>query len=172
MDSFEFNKIAGGVLAACLGAMIIGKVSNALVHPHMPDKPHIAVPEDKPAAGGKPEAAPAKPDPIEPLLASAKVEAGQKAFKTKCETCHTVENGGPKKVGPNLFGVVGGKKGGKPGFDYSSTLVAKGGEWGVEDINEFLIKPAGYIKGTKMAFAGVGKAEERADIIKYLQSLK
>jgi cytochrome c len=167
MDSFEFNKIAGAVLGACLGAMVIGKVSNALVHPAIPEKPHIPVTEEA-AATAPTEAAPAKA----PAATGTDAEAGKAAFQKRCATCHTFEQGGPNKVGPNLFGIVGNKKAHLEGFSYSSAMTKKEGNWTEEDLNEFLFKPASFVKGTKMAFAGVPNDKERGDIIAFLKTLK
>ena len=165
--SLEFNKIAGAVLAAGLGAMVIGKVAGALVNPHFPEHPHIAVQEA--AVQTKPGApAPAVP----PLPPGGDAAAGQVAFGKKCATCHTPDKGGANKVGPNLFGIFGNKKAHLEGFTYSANMQAKGGEWDDAALNEFLWKPAVYIKQTKMAFAGLSNDKERADVIAYLKSLK
>ncbi|HJQ60490.1 MAG TPA: c-type cytochrome [Vineibacter sp.] len=169
MDSFEFNKVAGAVLGACLGAMVIGKVSNALVHPHMPDKPHIEVKEEVAAATPGSGGAPAKAPPATGTDAAA----GKVEFEKRCLTCHTYEKGGAHKQGPNQFGVVGRAKGTAPGFAaYSKPMQAKGGEWTDEDLNEFIFKPTGFIKGTGMAFAGVSNDKIRGDIIAFLKTLK
>lgn len=166
----SFNTVAGCVLASALFAMVLGKVSNALVHPHKLEKPAIAVSDDAPvqtaAAGPAQELA-----PIGPKLAGANVDAGKALFMKQCFTCHTVDKGGANKVGPNLWGVVGRKKAGHEGFSYSSALQAKGGDWSFEDINHMIFKPTAYVKGTKMAFAGLPKEPERADIIAYLRTM-
>lgn len=165
--SLEFNKIAGAVLAASLGAMVIGKVAGALVHPHFPDKPHIAVQEA--AVETKPGAAPAAVPALPP---GGDAAAGKVAFDKKCLTCHTPDKGAANKVGPNLFGTAGAKKAQVAGFAYSTNMQAKGGEWDDAALNEFLWKPAAYIKQTKMAFAGLSNDKERADVIAFLKSLK
>jgi len=165
--SLEFNKIAGAVLAASLGAMVIGKVAGALVHPHYPDKPHIAVTEAPVEA--KPGAAPAAVPALPP---GGDAAAGKIAFDKKCMTCHTPDKGGANKVGPNLFGIHGNKQAHLAGFAYSTNMQAKGGTWDDAALNEFLWKPATYIKQTKMAFAGLSNDKERADVIAYLTSLK
>jgi|CXWL01.1.fsa_nt_gi cytochrome c len=170
MDSFELNKIAGGLIAACLLAMIIGKVSGMVVHPTKPAKPVFEAVDEAAAPAGGPAAAPAALEPIAPLLAKANVAAGEAAFGKKCATCHTTTQGGANKVGPNQFGVVGGKKAHLDNFPYSKAMVEKGGEWDYESLNAFIAKPAAFIKGTKMAFAGVGNAQERADIIAWLRT--
>jgi cytochrome c len=169
MDSFELNKIAGGVIAACLLAMIIGKVSSMVVHPVAPAKPVFEAVEEvaAPAAGG---AAPVALEPISPLLATANPANGEAAFNKKCATCHTTAQGGANKVGPNLFSVVAAEKAHQESFTYSKALAEKGGNWEYEDLNAFIAKPAAFVKGTKMAFAGVGNAQERADIIAWLRT--
>src|ERR1700748_953200 len=108
---------------------------------------------------------------IEKLLAAASVEKGQAAAKV-CQTCHTFEKGGPNRVGPNLYGVVGDHRGeGRGGFNFSAAMKAKGGEWSIDDLNQFIANPKGFIPGTAMGFAGIQKDSQRADVIAYLTSL-
>jgi cytochrome c len=166
----SFNTVAGCVLASALFAMVVGKVSNALVHPHKLDKPAIAVSDEAPQTAAA--AAPAQElPPIGPKLAGANVEAGKAIFQKQCFTCHTVDKGGANKVGPNLWDIVGRKKASHAGFAYSSALQAKGGDWTYEDIDHMTFKPTAYVKGTKMAFAGLPKEQERADVIAYLRTM-
>ncbi|MBS0222287.1 MAG: cytochrome c family protein [Proteobacteria bacterium] len=165
----NFNTAAGCFLASALFAMVVGKVSNALVDPHHLEKPAIAVSDAEPEAAGP--AKPAELPPIAPMLAKANVDHGKQLYQKLCTTCHTDEKGGPNKIGPNLWGVVGRKKGSHPGFSYSSGVEAKGGEWTYEDLNHWLLKPSAFIKGTKMAFAGLPKEQERADLIGYLRTM-
>jgi cytochrome c len=166
----SFNTVAGCVLASALFAMVLGKVSNALVHPHKLEKPAIAVSDEAPQTAVA--AAPAQElPPIGPKLAGANVDAGKAIFQKQCFTCHTVDKGGPNKVGPNLWGVVGRKKGSHEGFSYSSGMQAKGGDWTYEDIDHMIFKPTAFIKGTKMAFAGLPKEQERADVIAFLRTM-
>ncbi len=106
---------------------------------------------------------------ISVLMKTASIENGAKIFK-KCATCHNVERGAANKVGPNLFGVVGRAKGSVGGFSYSDAMRAKGGSWVRDDLNQFLEKPKNYVPGTKMGFAGLKKAQDRADIILFLES--
>ena len=166
----SFNTVAGCVLASALFAMVVGKVSNALVHPHKLEKPAIAVSDEAPTTAVA--AAPTQElPPIGPKLAGASVDAGKAIFQKQCFVCHTIDKGGPNKVGPNLWEVVGRKKGSHEGFSYSSGMQAKGGDWTYEDIDHMIFKPTAYIKGTKMAFAGLPKEQERADVIAYLRSM-
>ncbi len=104
------------------------------------------------------------PPPSEPLpvlLAKADPAKGQAAAK-KCQACHTFEKGGPNKVGPNLYGVVGGPKAHAQAFNYSAALKGKGGDWNFEELDKFIHNPKGAIPGTIMAFAGIPSADERA----------
>ena len=166
----SFNTVAGCVLASALFAMVVGKVSNALVHPHKLEKPAIAVSDEAPTQTAA--AAPAAElPPIGPKLASANVDAGKAIFQKQCFTCHTVDKGGPNKLGPNLWRIVDRKKASHEGFSYSSALQGKGGEWTYEDIDHMIFKPTAYVKGTKMAFAGLPKEQERADVIAFLRTM-
>jgi len=157
----SFNTIAGCVLASALFAMVVGKVSNAVVHPHKLDKPALAVSDEAPTQTA---AAPAGIEipPIGPKLAGANVDAGKALFQKQCFSCHTVDKGGANKVGP---------KASHAGFSYSSALTAKGGNWTYEDIDHMIFKPTAYVRGTKMAFAGLPKEQDRADMIAYLRTM-
>jgi cytochrome c len=166
----SFNTMAGCFLASALFAMVVGKVSNALVEVHPLEKPAIAVAEGAPAeqASGAPAA---ELPAIGPKLKDANVQHGEALFKQQCFTCHTVDKGGPNKVGPNQWDLIGRKKGSEEGFSYSSALKEKGGEWTYEDINHMIFKPQAFIRGTKMAFAGLPKEQDRADVIAYLRTM-
>jgi cytochrome c len=165
----SFNTMAGCFLASALFAMVVGKVSNALVSVHPLDKPAIAVSEAAPegAAGEKPAELP----PIGPKLKDANVQHGEALFKQQCFTCHTIDKGGVNKVGPNQWDILGRKKASHEGFSYSSALQAKGGDWSYEDINHMIFKPQAFVRGTKMAFAGLPKEQDRADVIAYLRTM-
>jgi len=170
MDSFELNKILGALLFTCLVTLALNITAGAVFSPPKPAKPgyEIAVPEHAAEAAGK-EAAPTKEEPIETLLASADPKRGENAAK-KCATCHTFNKGEPNKIGPNLWGTVNRKKATEGGFAYSDALKAKGGTWTFEDIDRFIANPKAFAPGTKMAFAGVPRGSERADIIAFLNS--
>ena len=164
----SFNTMAGCFLASALFAMVVGKVSNALVSVHPLEKPAIAVAEAAPEAAG---AKPAELPSIGPKLKDADVKKGEALFKQQCFTCHTIDKGGVNKVGPNQWDILGRKKASHEGFSYSSALQAKGGEWSYEDINHMIFKPQAFVRGTKMAFAGLAKEQDRADVIAYLRTM-
>lgn len=168
--SLEGNKIFAAVLTAGIIGVGSGVLSGIFYHPSQLEQPvyQVAVPEE-PAGGG--EEAPAEPAPIGPLLAAASVESGEKAAK-KCASCHNFDPSGENKVGPGLYGVVNRPIASHEGFNYSEALSGKSGEtWDYDHLNHFLLNPKAYAPGTKMAFAGISKDSERADVIAYLRSL-
>ncbi len=173
MDSFELNKMAGALLATVFIIMSVRLASDALFEHGVPEKPGFAIagaeaaPEGE-AAGG----AAAAVEAIGPLLAAADAAAGETIFK-KCAACHDAAKGGPNKVGPNLYGIVGRAMGAHEGFNYSAGMkeFAAGKSWDFEALSQFVTKPKAYIKGTAMGFAGLPKAEERANLIAYLRNL-
>jgi cytochrome c len=170
MDSFELNKILGALLGTCLILLALNITAEALFTPAAPAKPGYEIAAvEKTEGGGKPEAKAAE-EPIEKLLASANADRGEQTAKP-CATCHTFTKGGPNKIGPNLWGVVGRPKGTEGGFAYSDAIKSKGGNWTVDDLSAFLTSPRAYAPGTKMSFAGLPKGSDRANVIAYLNTL-
>lgn len=170
--NLEFNKIAGAVLLAGVIAMVSGTVAKLTFggyahHEEGHEKRGFIIEGAEAAESG---AAPVEID-MGTLLAAATVEQGANAAK-KCAACHDFTQGGPNKIGPNLYGVLGGPHAHAAGFQYSEAMKATASEkWTVENMWHFLNNPAAYIKGTKMAFAGLKKPEELAAMIVYLRSL-
>jgi len=168
-DSLLFNKIAAAVLLAGLVGMGSGFIADLLYHPKELAEnayPIVAAATDEAAEDAA--EAPAGPEPIVDLLASADVAKGEKLSK-KCTACHAFDKGGPNKTGPGLWNVVGGGKGQHEGYKYSGALVEAAGAWDYDALNHFLWKPKDYIAGTKMNFAGFKKPQDRADIIAWMR---
>lgn len=167
MNSFELNKFLGAGLGALTFAFGLAILSEILFTAEAPAKPgfDIAVIE-----GGGPAAPKAVAVPIEQLFAAASIEKGANVAK-KCAACHNFQEGAGNKVGPDLYGIVGRDIATAPGFAYSAALKAKGGAWSALDLNAFLTNPKAAVPGTAMAFAGLPKDTERADLIAYLNSL-
>ena len=168
MDSFEINKIIAAVLMVALLVIGISKLSDVIFHVEKPEKPAYVVEVEQviSTAESKEKIDEVKVD-IAALMAMGDVTAGEKIFK-KCAACHSINKGGKNNIGPALYNVVGRKIGGVADYKYSKALVAYGKEWNFEELNGFLIKPAKWIKGTKMAYAGLRKEKDRASVIKYL----
>jgi cytochrome c len=175
MSSLEWNKIIAAVLMAMIVAMVTGVLASSFVRPRPLEKVAYLPPGAEngaaaPAAAAA--AAPAGPEPIEPLMAKADAAKGQATAKV-CLQCHTFAKGEPNKIGPNLFGVTTENIAAVPGYQFSPALAAhKNEKWDVAKLNEWLFKPQEFAKGTKMAFPGLPKAQDRADVVAYLESLK
>ena len=167
MDSFEINKIVAAVLVVALLVIGIGKISDIVFHVEKPEKPGYEVEVEVKTTSVSTETQVEEKVDIAALMALGDVLSGEKIFK-KCAACHSINKGGKNNIGPALYNVVGRKIGGVTDYKYSKALVAYGKEWSFEELNGFLIKPAKWIKGTKMAYAGLRKETDRASVIKYL----
>jgi cytochrome c len=169
MDSDNVNKILMAVLSTCLALLSLNIAAGAIFSPAKPAKPGYDIAVQEKADEHK--AGPAEaPQPIEVRLANSSPERGQSAAKV-CLACHSFEKGGPNKVGPNLWEVVGRKRASEAGFNYSAAMKAKGGEWSFEELDKFLANPRGYIPGTAMGYTGMPRDTQRADVINYLHTL-
>jgi len=170
MDTWEFNKIAGAVLSALLLAFGMGTVIEILASSHAAHKAGYELPFKAPAESGTTGAAekPFSFAEVAPLLKSASADNGEVVFK-RCAACHTSDKGGPARVGPNLWGVVGRDIGESPSFArYSAALKGKEGKWTLESLANYLHDPKGFIPGNQMAFAGVKDNQDLADLLAYL----
>jgi cytochrome c len=168
-DPLFVNKIAAAILSAGLLAMITGFAAHMLYHPKELEKQAYIIASEAPVAVST-AALPTGPEPVMAMLASASADAGKKVTK-KCAACHSFTKGGPNKVGPNLWNIVGGKPALTAGYKYSGAMKSMAVNWEFEELNKFLYKPKAYLKGTKMSFAGLKKASDRAAVIAYLTSL-
>ena len=170
MDSFEINKIVAAILLVALLVIGLGKLSDAIFFVKKPEKPGYVVEiEQEAITTTASETVAEEKVNISALMALGTVAEGEKIFK-KCAACHSINKGGKNNIGPALYNVVGRKIGGMDNYKYSKALAAYGKEWNFEELNGFLIKPAKWIKGTKMAYAGLRKEKDRASVIKYLNA--
>ena len=167
MDSFELNKIIAAILMVALLVIGIGKFSDIIFHVDKPETPGYAVEVDQVAKSSTITNTVEKKIDITALMAMGDIATGEKIFK-KCAACHSIIKGGKNKIGPKLYNVVGRKVGKITDYKYSKALASYDKEWNFEELNGFLIKPAKWIKGTKMSYAGLRKEKDRASIIKYL----
>ncbi len=167
MDSFEINKIVAAVLMVALLVIGIGKLSDVIFHVEKPQTPGYSVDVEEVATASISDKAEEDKIDIAALMALGDVAHGEKVFK-KCAACHSIIKGGKNAIGPALYNVVGRKIGAIDDYKYSKALVAYDKNWTFEELNGFLIKPAKWIKGTKMAYAGLRKEKDRASVIKYL----
>ena len=168
MDSFELNKIIAAVLMVALLVIGIDKISDIVFYVEKPKTPGYAVDVEQAITASTTisETVEEKID-IAALMAMGDLVAGEKVFK-KCAACHSIVKGGKNNIGPALYNVVGRKIGIVEDYKYSKALSGYGKEWTFEELNGYLIKPAKWIKGTKMAFAGLRKEKDRASVILYL----
>ena len=171
MDSFEINKIIASILLTALIIIGIGKIVDILFYVEKPKLSAYKVEGIDQSSSGqqtsvKTEKAVEAVD-IKTLLAMGDLAHGEKVFK-KCAACHSIVKGGKNNIGPALYNVVGRKVGAIEDYKYSKALAAYDKNWTFEELNGFLIKPAKWIKGTKMAYAGLRKEKDRASVIKYL----
>jgi cytochrome c len=169
MGGFELNKIMGAIILAGLVGMLSGFAADKVIAPETL-KENVYKVEGVVAAAGTGAPAAAVIEPISGLLASADLAKGEAGAKA-CAACHSFDKGGPNKVGPNLWNVVGGPHAHAEGFAYSTAMKAlHDKKWNYEALNEFLVKPSAAIKGTKMAYAGMKNPQDRANLIAWLRT--
>ena len=172
MDSFELNKIIGAVLMTALIVIGINKLSDAIFHVEKPEQAAYKVEGVELTSSSSKAPSETKEVvmlDIKEILAMGSIDHGEKVFK-KCSACHIVAKGGKNKIGPALYGIVGKASAVSEGYSYSKAMKAHGKSWSFEELNGYLLKPQSYIKGTKMAFAGLRKDKDRASVILYLNS--
>ena len=171
MDSFEWNKIAGAVLGTCLLVFGLKLAGGGLFSAEVPAKPGYAIAVADTSAGAKPAADAGPAVLLGTLLAKADKASGEVDTKA-CQACHDFTKGGPNKIGPNLYGVVGRPIGTAPGFSYSDGFKTMAGKnWDYASLNNWIKNPKEMVPGTKMAFGGIPSDKTRADVLAYLGSL-
>ena len=163
------NKIITSIILAIILILGINKITDIIFFVEKPEKPAYQVANISATATAETtsESSSSESGEIMALLASASVADGKKIFK-KCTACHSIAKGGVNKIGPALWGVLGRKAGSISDYKYSKAMAAHAKPWSLEEMNGFLIKPKEWIKGTKMAFAGLKKETDRAAVILYM----
>ena len=172
MDSFEINKIIAAVLLTALIIIGIGKFTDVLFHVEKPKESAYKIEGIEVASTSASKEAETKVVEmvdIKALLAIGDLGHGEKVFK-KCTACHQIASDGKNMIGPNLWSVIGRTAGSVNDYKYSKAMIAYGKEWTFEEMNSYLIKPQAYVKGTKMAFAGLRKEKDRASVILFMNS--
>ena len=165
MDSFEINKIVAAVLVVFLVVFGIGKISDIVFHVEKPNTSAYKV--EVSTASSTQDSNTEQLVDIAALLAMGNLDDGNKVWK-KCSACHSIKKGGKNKIGPALYNVLGRNVAALDNYKYSKSLMAYGKAWTFEEMNGFLKKPQAYIKGTKMAFAGLKKEKDRASILLFM----
>ena len=171
MDSFEINKIIAAILLTALLIIGIGKFADVLFHVDKPEQSAYKIEglETVVASSAQGETKIEEKVDIAKLLAMGDLVHGEKVFK-KCSACHMIASDGKNMIGPNLWNVIGRQAGSVSDYKYSKAMVAYAKQWSFEEMNSYLIKPQAYVKGTKMAFAGLRKEKDRASVILYMNS--
>ena len=169
MDSFEINKIVAAILLVALLIIGIGKLSDVIFYVEKPEKQGYAIDVEQAVAttGETSSEVIEKKIDIAALMAMGDLTTGEKVFK-KCAACHSIVKGGKNNIGPALYNVINRQVGAVSDYKYSKALSEYEKKWTFEELNGYLIRPAKWIKGTKMAFAGLRKEKDRASVILYL----
>ena len=170
MDSFEWNKVTAALLVAVLLYMGVNILSESIFQEEKLEKSAYVVEGLDTGVVEEVEAVVVVGPSLSELMAEASSEKGARVFR-RCQTCHTSDEGGANKVGPNLWNMMGANRGANEGFGYSAALQAAGGTWTFEAMDEYLASPSAAIPGNKMSFAGLRKEKERADVMAYLRNL-
>ncbi|MFO1184852.1 MAG: c-type cytochrome [Bauldia sp.] len=177
MTSYNIIRFGSTVTGSLMFVLAVSFLAQAIYTPSHPEKPGyvIKLPEPAPAAEAAAAApAPAAADPIAVRLAKADADAGAKTVVGQCVGCHTLKSGEGKKIGPNLYGVVGSAIASKDGFEYSAALGARkaaGERWTFEALDQFLTAPQKAVPNTKMTYNGFAEPLGRANIVAYLRGL-
>jgi cytochrome c len=171
MDSWTFNKIAGAVLGTLILVLVINFATEALFETEKPAKEAYHVEGVVETASGGGSTAPVEetiPD-WGTVLPKADVAAGRD-IASRCQQCHDISKGGPNKIGPELWNVVGRARATEAGFSYSSGMSSDHNPWTYDKIFKFTHQPQAFVPGTKMSFAGLRSADDRINLIAYLRT--
>ena len=166
------NKIIVSIILAIILVVGINKITDVIYYVEKPEKSVYQVEGVTLASSNetKTDSSDSQVGDIVALLASVNATDGEKVFK-KCAACHSIAKGGANKIGPALWGVLGRQAGSLVDYKYSKAMSAYGKPWSFEEMNGFLIKPKDWIKGTKMAFAGLKSEKDRASVMLYMNSM-
>ena len=168
MDSFEANKVIAAILLVALVVIGISKISGIIFYVEKPKTPGYSVEIEQATVKVLEDSSNSESTiDVAALMALGNLDDGKKIFK-KCASCHSIVKDGGNKIGPALYNVVQRDVGGVSDYKYSKSLTTYGKKWTFEELNGFLIKPAKWIKGTKMAFAGLRKEKDRASVILFM----
>jgi cytochrome c len=169
MYGFEINKIIAAIILTIVIVLSINKLADIVYNVKVPEDATNKVAkatETKEISKDDNEKAKSGND-IKVFLDLGSIDHGKTVVK-KCIGCHSVSKGGSNKIGPALWGVIGRKVGSISDYKYSKAMSGFGKNWDFEAMNNFLIKPKDYVKGNKMAFAGISKEKDRSSVILYL----
>ena len=164
------NKIIVSIVFAIILVIGINKVADVIFYVEKPEKSAYqvaSVATSTSTTSAETTSVSSESGNVIALFASTSAADGAKVFK-KCLACHSIEKGGPNKIGPNIFGVLNRKAGSVSGYKYSKAMLAYGKVWSFEEMDGFLTKPKDWIKGTKMSFMGLKSAKDRAAVILYM----
>jgi len=164
------NKILVSAVLAVILVLGINKIADVIFYVEKPEKSAYQVDSVTTVAStttNETSSVDSDSENIMALFASTNAGDGEKIFK-KCAACHSITQGGANKIGPALWSVLGRKAGSLPDYKYSKAMIAYGKLWSFEEMNGFLTKPKEWLKGTKMSFAGLKNAKDRAAIILYM----
>ncbi|AAV86318.1 cytochrome C [Anaplasma marginale str. Dawn] len=170
---FRFNRVATAILLASFVILLVSNVVDLLYNPDE-DPPRgysVDVGSKQPAATDAGAGDAQQEVDLASLMSNASPDRGKSVSK-KCVACHTFDKGGPNRVGPNLWGIIGAKKCNTPGFTYSKALSSMQGDWSEEELFKFLKSPQSYASGTRMSFVGLSKPQDIADLLAYMKQLK
>ncbi len=170
MDSWEWNKIAGAILGTLIFVLALTFIGESLFEPEKPLKEayHVEGVVADTSGGSAAPVEEAIPD-FGTVLPKADATAG-KAVSAKCEQCHDISKGGPNKIGPELWNLIGRARASEPGFSYSSAMSSDHSPWTYALLFKYLKSPQAMVPGTKMNFAGLRSAQDRLDLLAFLRT--